>query len=104
MTPLIRFFIRRFSPNMILRHELIVVECEDTGLSEAINFSDDDIDIIIIDILVQDTSYYCRQQRQLFVSFDGEGQLTGAINQVTGRKQENLYTSRPWAWSFHSAI
>lgn len=65
--------------------QTIVVECEDTGLSEAISFSD---------ILVQDTSYYYTSSSDSsLLSFDGEGQLTGAINQVTGRENKKIYTT-----------
>ncbi|MCQ4637390.1 GldG family protein [Anaerovorax odorimutans] len=64
--------------------ETIVVECEDTGLSSVISFSD---------ILVADTSYYYTESSSSLASFDGDGQLTGAINQVTGRETKKLYAS-----------
>lgn len=65
--------------------ETIVVECEDTGLSTTISFSD---------ILVPDTSYYYTGSSDgSLSSFDGDGQLTGAINQVTGRESKKIYTT-----------
>ncbi len=62
--------------------DTIIVECQDTGLSQQIAFSD---------ILVQSSSYYYTDSSSTLSSFDGEGQLTGAINQVIGQETKKIY-------------
>lgn len=62
--------------------ETIIVECEETGLSQSIAFSD---------ILVESASYYYTGSGGELSSFDGDGQLTGAIRQVTGRETKKMY-------------
>lgn len=61
--------------------DTIVIACEETGLSTQVAFSD---------ILVESMSYYSTGGDNIS-SFDGEGQLTGAINQVTGQKSRKIY-------------
>lgn len=61
--------------------DTIVVECEETGLSQTVAFSD---------ILVQSASYYYTGTDSIS-SFDGDGQLTGAISQVIGQETKKIY-------------
>lgn len=62
--------------------DTIIVECEETGLSQTIAFSD---------ILVQDASSYYYTGSSTISSFDGDGQLTSALRQVTGSETKKLY-------------
>jgi len=59
----------------------IIVSCGETGISTQIPISD---------ILVENMSYYYTGSSSLS-SFDGDGQLTAAINQVTGSEKKKVY-------------
>lgn len=61
----------------------IVVECADTGKQTSIAFTD----IIVYD----QTSYYYYGQT-VEKEFDGEGQLTSAVDYVTNENTKNVYT------------
>lgn len=61
--------------------DTIIVSCEKTGLETQIPFSD---------ILIESMSYYYSSSGSIS-SFDGEGQLTSAINQVTGGQTRKIY-------------
>jgi len=60
----------------------IVVSCEDTGKSTTVSFSD---------IIVQDMSSYYYTGSASESGFDGEGQLTSAVNYVTSDVRETIY-------------
>ena len=60
----------------------IVVKCEDTGKSTTVAFSD---------IIVQDMSSYYYTGSASESEFDGEGQLTSAINYVTSDASRTVY-------------
>ena len=60
----------------------IVVKCEDTGKSTTVAFSD---------IIVQDMSSYYYTGSASESEFDGEGQLTSAINYVTSDASQTVY-------------
>lgn len=59
----------------------IVVSCEDTGKSVTVAFSD----IIVSDMYSYYTGSYSESE------FDGEGQLTGAVNYVVSDTQKQVY-------------
>ena len=61
---------------------MIVVECEDTGRTTLISFSD---------IIVFDTSSYFYTGQVQESEFDGEGQLTAAVNYVSTDISKNIY-------------
>lgn len=61
--------------------DTVIVSCEETGLETQIPFSD---------ILIESMSYYYTGSSSLS-SFDGEGQLTSAVNQVTGGESRKVY-------------
>lgn len=60
--------------------DTIIVSCEETGLETQVPFSD---------ILIESMSYYYTSSS--ISSFDGEGQLTAAVNQVTGGQTRKVY-------------
>lgn len=60
----------------------IVVLCEDTGKSITVSFGD---------ILVMDTYSYYYYGSTSYTDFDGEGQLTGAVNYVTNDVERTIY-------------
>ena len=60
----------------------IYVSCEATGKSTTISFDK---------ILVSDSSYYYSGSSS-YTSFDGEGQLSSAVNYVTSDVQKKIYT------------
>lgn len=60
----------------------IVVACEETGKSQTISFDD---------ILVVDTYSYYMTGNADATEFDGEGQLTSAVNYVTSGDQNTVY-------------
>ena len=62
--------------------DTIVVKCEDTGKSATVAFSD---------IIVQDMSSYYYTGSASESEFDGEGQLTSAINYVTSDASQTVY-------------
>lgn len=61
---------------------VVIVECKETGKQMAVNFQD----IVKID---QYTYYTSGQIKE--TEFDGEGQLTGAVNYVTSEKTQKIY-------------
>lgn len=61
----------------------IVVSCADTGKSRNVAFSD---------IIVVDSSSYYYTGQVTDKEFDGEGQLTSAVNYVTSDVTKNIYT------------
>lgn len=62
--------------------DTVVVSCKDTGLSQTVNISD---------ILVQDSYSYYYTGSSSASSFDGDGQLTSAINKVLGQETSKAY-------------
>ncbi len=60
----------------------IVVSCEDTGKSTIVSFGD---------ILVMDAYSYYYYGSTSYTEFDGEGQLTGAVNYVTNDVERKIY-------------
>ena len=60
----------------------IVVSCEDTGKTTTISFND---------ILVLDEYSYYYYGTTSYTEFDGEGQLTSAVNYVTNEKEYQIY-------------
>ena len=60
----------------------IVVECADTGKSTTVSFDD---------IVVKDTSSYYYTGSVSESEFDGEGQLTSAVNYVTSDVNKKIY-------------
>lgn len=60
----------------------IVVECEDTGKSKTVSFDS---------IIVMDTSSYYYTGSVSESEFDGEGQLTSAVNYVTNDVDAKIY-------------
>ena len=60
----------------------IVVSCEDTGKSTTVSFDD---------ILVMDQYSYYYYGTTSYTEFDGEGQLTGAVNYVTNDTDHTIY-------------
>ena len=62
--------------------DTIVVKCEDTGKSTTVAFSD---------IIVQDMSSYYYTGSASESEFNGEGQLTSAINYVTSDASQTVY-------------
>ena len=62
--------------------DTIVVKCEDTGKSTTVAFSD---------IIVQDMSSYYYTGNASESEFDGEGQLTSAINYVISDASQTVY-------------
>ena len=61
--------------------DTIIVSCQETGLSAQIPISD---------ILIESLSYYYTGTSSLS-AFDGDGQLTAAINQVIGSEKKTVY-------------
>lgn len=61
--------------------DTIIVSCQETGLSAQIPISD---------ILIESISYYYTGTSSLS-AFDGDGQLTAAINQVIGSEKKTVY-------------
>lgn len=61
----------------------IYVSCEATGKSTTISFDK---------ILVSDSSSYYYSGSSNYTSFDGEGQLSSAVNYVTSDVQKKIYT------------
>ena len=61
----------------------IYVSCEATGKSTTISFDK---------ILVSDSSSYYYSGSSSYTSFDGEGQLSSAVNYVTSDVQKKIYT------------
>ena len=64
--------------------DTIVVSCEETGKTTTVSFSD---------ILVMDTYSYYYYGTTSYTEFDGEGQLTSAVNYVTGETEKTIYQS-----------
>lgn len=62
--------------------DTVIVSCEDTGLSQTVSISD---------ILVQDSYSYYYTGSSSATSFDGDGQLTSAINKVLGQETSKAY-------------
>lgn len=60
----------------------IVVSCQDTGKSTTISFNS---------ILVMDEYSYYYYGTTSYTEFDGEGQLTSAVNYVTNEQQHQVY-------------
>lgn len=60
----------------------IVVSCEDTGKTTTVSFDD---------ILVLDEYSYYYYGTESYTEFDGEGQLTGAVNYVTNDTDHTIY-------------
>ena len=60
----------------------IVVSCEDTGKTTTVSFDD---------ILVLDEYSYYYYGTESYTEFDGEGQLTGAVNYVTNDTDYTIY-------------
>lgn len=60
----------------------IVVSCEETGKTTTISFDD---------ILVPDMYSYYYSGSMTYTSFDGEGQLTSAVNYVTNDTEKVIY-------------
>lgn len=60
----------------------IVVSCEDTGKTTTVSFND---------ILVMDQYSYYYYGTTSYTEFDGEGQLTGAVNYVTNDTDHTIY-------------
>lgn len=61
----------------------IVVECPDTQRTKTISFGD---------IILYDTSSYYYTGNATETGFDGEGQITSAINYVSGENSKKIYT------------
>ena len=62
--------------------DTIVVSCEDTGKTTTVSFND---------ILVLDEYSYYYYGTESYTEFDGEGQLTGAVNYVTNDTDHTIY-------------
>lgn len=62
--------------------DTIVVSCEDTGKTTTVSFGD---------ILVMDEYSYYYYGTTSYSEFDGEGQLTGAVNYVTNDADHTIY-------------
>ena len=62
--------------------DTVVVSCEDTGKTTTVSFSD---------ILVMDEYSYYYYGTESYTEFDGEGQLTGAVNYVTNDTDHTIY-------------
>ena len=60
----------------------IVISCEDTGKTTTVSFND---------ILVMDQYSYYYYGTTSYTEFDGEGQLTGAVNYVTNEADHKIY-------------
>ena len=60
----------------------IVISCEDTGKMTTVSFND---------ILVMDQYSYYYYGTTSYTEFDGEGQLTGAVNYVTNEADHTIY-------------
>ena len=60
----------------------IVISCEDTGKTTTVSFND---------ILVMDQYSYYYYGTTSYTEFDGEGQLTGAVNYVTNEADHTIY-------------
>ena len=60
----------------------IVISCEDTGKTTTVSFND---------ILVMDQYSYYYYGMTSYTEFDGEGQLTGAVNYVTNEADHTIY-------------
>ena len=60
----------------------IVISCEDTGKTTTVSFDD---------ILVMDQYSYYYYGTTSYTEFDGEGQLTGAVNYVTNEADHTIY-------------
>ena len=65
-----------------VEEDTILVSCEDTGKSTTVGFSD---------ILVSDDYSYYMTGSTSATEFDGEGQLTSAVNFVTSDTQKKIY-------------
>lgn len=76
--------------------DTILVKCEDTGKTATVAFSD---------ILVTDYSSYYTTGSTSVSEFDGEGQLTGAINSVINSESSKIYyTSGHGEGSFSTSL
>ncbi len=76
--------------------ETILIECEDTGRSTAVTFSE----ILVVD----EYSYYMTGATSA-TEFDGEGQLTAAVNYVTSEGSKQIYyTSGHGEYSFSESV
>ena len=62
----------------------IVVSCEDTGKTTTVSFGD---------ILVMDSYSYYYYGTTSYTEFDGEGQLTSAVNYVTNETEKTICQS-----------
>ena len=62
--------------------DTIVISCEDTGKTTTVSFDD---------ILVMDQYSYYYYGTTSYTEFDGEGQLTGAVNYVTNDTDHTIY-------------
>ena len=62
--------------------DTILISCEDTGKTTTVSFDD---------ILVMDQYSYYYYGTTSYTEFDGEGQLTGAVNYVTNDTDHTIY-------------
>lgn len=62
--------------------DTVIVSCESNDLSQTISISD---------ILVQDMYSYYYSGSSSITEFDADGQLTSAINKVTGQEEKKIY-------------
>ena len=76
--------------------DTILVSCKETGITTTVAFSD---------ILVTDEYSYYTTGTSSATEFDGEGQLTGAVNYVTSDSQKKIYyTTGHGESSFSSSV
>lgn len=64
--------------------DTIVISCEETGKTTTVSFGD---------ILVMDTYSYYYYGTTSYTEFDGDGQLTSAVNYVTNETEKTIYQS-----------
>lgn len=64
--------------------DTIVISCEETGKTTTVSFGD---------ILVMDTYSYYYYGTASYTEFDGDGQLTSAVNYVTNETEKTIYQS-----------
>lgn len=64
--------------------DTIVISCEETGKTTTVSFGD---------ILVMDTYSYYYYGTESYTEFDGDGQLTSAVNYVTNETEKTIYQS-----------
>lgn len=75
-------------PNALTEYDTsedtIVISCEETGKTTTVSFGD---------ILVMDTYSYYYYGTESYTEFDGDGQLTSAVNYVTNETEKTIYQS-----------